>query len=79
MGAVTSLCKVAAREKTLRRHIIMKKFRKGFTLVELLIVLAVLGSLSAMMTGASSDAIDTSTASAILGNLRTLKAAAFEM
>ncbi len=57
----------------------MKKFRKGFTLVELLIVLAVLGSLSAMMTGASSDAIDTSTASAILGNLRTLKAAAFEM
>ena len=57
----------------------MKKFRKGFTLVELLIVLAVLGALSAMMTGASSDAIDTSTASAILGNLRTLKAAAFEM
>ena len=31
------------------------------------------------MTGASSDAINTSTASAILGNLRTLKAAAFEM
>ena len=57
----------------------MKAVRKGFTLVELLIVLAVLGSLSAMMTGASSDAIDTSTASAILGNLRTLKAAAFEM
>ena len=53
--------------------------RKGFTLVELLIVLAVLGSLSAMMTGASSDAIDTSTANAILGNLQTLKAAAFEM
>ena len=57
----------------------MKRVRKGFTLVELLIVLAVLGTLSAMMTGASSDAIDTSTASAILGNLRTLKAAAFEM
>ncbi|MBQ7214584.1 MAG: prepilin-type N-terminal cleavage/methylation domain-containing protein [Synergistaceae bacterium] len=57
----------------------MRKVRKGFTLVELLIVIAILGSLSAMMAVSSSDSIDASSASAILNNLQTLKAAAFEM
>ncbi|MBR0035128.1 MAG: type II secretion system protein [Synergistaceae bacterium] len=33
--------------------------RKGFTLVELLIVIAVLGSLGAMMSYSSSGAVDT--------------------
>ena len=57
----------------------MKKMRKGFTLVELLIVIAILGTMSAMMATSSTDAIDSSTASAILNNLQTMKAAAFQM
>ena len=57
----------------------MKKFRKGFTLIELLIVVAIIGALSAMMATSSSDAIDSSAASAILNNLQTMKTAAFEM
>ena len=57
----------------------MKKFRKGFTLVELLIVIAVIGSLSAMMMYSSSGAVDSADASKILSNLQTLKMAAMQM
>ena len=57
----------------------MKKMRKGFTLVELLIVIAILGAMSAMMATSSSESIDASAASAILNNLQTMKTAAFEM
>ena len=57
----------------------MKKVRKGFTLVELLIVIAIMAALSAMMAVSSSESIDASSASAILNNLQTMKASAFEM
>ncbi len=57
----------------------MKKFRKGFTLVELLIVIAVIGALSGMMMQASSDAVDSAQAAKILSNLQSLKVAAMEM
>ncbi len=57
----------------------MRNTRKGFTLVELLIVIAIMASLSAMMAISSSESIDASSASAILNNLQTMKAAAFDM
>ena len=48
----------------------MKKMRKGFTLVELLIVIAVLGALSAAMTMASSTATAKAKAASIVNNLK---------
>ena len=57
----------------------MKKVRKGFTLVELLIVIAVLGSLGAMMSYSSSGAVDSADAAKIITNLQTLKMAAMQM
>ena len=48
----------------------MKKMRKGFTLVELLIVIAVLGALSAAMTMSSSTATAKAKAAAIVNNLK---------
>ena len=57
----------------------MKRVRKGFTLVELLIVLAVLGSLGAMMSYSSSGAVDSADAAKIISNLQTLKMAALQM
>ena len=48
----------------------MKKSRKGFTLVELLIVIAVLGALSATMTMASKTATAKAKAASIVNNLQ---------
>ena len=51
--------------------------RKGFTLVELLIVVFIIGILTSMMTVSSSDSIDAADAVSIIGNLSTMKKAAF--
>ena len=50
--------------------------RKGFTLVELLIVIVVIGVLSAMMMLSSTEAVTSAKASNIVSNLRNLKTAA---
>ncbi len=57
----------------------MRKTRKGFTLIELLIVVAIMGSLAAMMASSSADSIDNAAASAIMNNLQTMKTAAYDM
>ena len=57
----------------------MKRTHKGFTLVELLIVVAVVGVLAAMMTMSSTDAVDSAGANVILSNLNSLKTAAYQM
>ena len=54
----------------------MKKFRKGFTLVELLIVITILGALSAAMSVASAKATVAAKASAINTNISNIKTAA---
>ena len=50
--------------------------RKGFTLVELLIVIVVIGVLSAMMMLSSTEAVSSARASNIISNLRNWKTAA---
>ena len=54
----------------------MKRMRKGFTLVELLIVIAVLGVLAAMMSTSAGSASAIAKAAAIHSNIRSIKAAA---
>ncbi len=49
--------------------------RKGFTLVELLIVIVVIGVLSAMMIMSASEAVSTAKVAAVISNLRNLKTA----
>ena len=52
--------------------------RKGFTLVELLIVIVVIGILSAMMMLSSTEAVTSAKANNIVSNLRNWKTAVLE-
>ena len=56
----------------------MKKLRKGFTLVELLVVISVLGALAAMMSISGSEAMTTAKVANIISNLRNFSAATHE-
>lgn len=59
--------------KILRRNFFMKRMHKGFTLVELLIVIAILGTLSAAMTTSISGSTAKAKAATIASNVETFK------
>lgn len=54
----------------------MKRTRKGFTLVELLIVVMIIGVLSASMALVNNKATASAKAANIISNLKTMKTAA---
>ena len=56
----------------------MLKKKKGFTLVELLIVIVVIGVLSAMMMLSSTEAVSSAKVSNVINNMRNIKTATLE-
>ena len=54
------------------------KKKKGFTLVELLIVIVVIGVLSAMMMLSSTEAVSSAKVSNVINNMRNIKTATLE-
>lgn len=54
----------------------MRKFRKGFTLVELLIVITILGTLAAAMSSSTGNATARAKAASIVANVEACKTAA---